>query len=245
MWPIEIALHDLSIVAVDALLRRPLEGPVVLGYPDGRQRTVHPDASGNVSVASLPPGTYEVKPAAGIALGGSAAVPGDAEVRVPVMTATDAVIFATVAAAVLLVALFVRSRRPLGARARGIDVAERPPEASEPPPPGPAPPPRVEREHVRVRMGHGRTIEGWRRRGPGPSERPVVWVLDVERVFDAEGREVTSIPMDSFVVAAHIVEVERLSDEEEDRVIRLDEARGEVPSHPERAPDAPGPTTSS
>lgn len=253
VWTVEIALHDLRIVTIDALLRRPVGGAVVLGYPDGRRRTVRPDRSGDVRAGSLPPGTYSVEPNAGVALGGLATVPADAEVRVPVVTATDGVILAAVAVTVLLIAVLARARRPRGARAREIGIAERAPEGPGPPPrggPGPPPPrpapaPPVEREHVRVRMVQGRTIEGWRRRGPGPHEQPVVWVLDVERVFDADGREVTSIPRDSFLVAAHIVEVEPLSDDEAGRVIRLDEARGEAPSRPERAPDAPGPTTSS
>jgi hypothetical protein len=221
VWTVEIPLYDLRVAVVDALLRRPLDVPVELHYPDGRTRIVSPEASGEVLVGSLPPGSYEARgTVGGISLGGDATVPTDAPVGVSVVTAVDATIVAVVVGLVVLGTLLARGWRPRRGRAGAPSVSDAPPI--------PAANPRPRREHVRVRLDRGRVIEGWRERVDRPDDRPAVWVLDVERVFDAQGREVEIIPRDSFVLAAHVVEVESLEEPSQARVIHLEEV-GEGP----------------
>jgi hypothetical protein len=145
-------------------------------------------------------------------------------VRLSVVTARDAAAAVAVTAALVLVLALARG--PLRGAVRAPRRPE--PQPGEGAPTAPAASGRGAREHVRVRLSHGRVIEGWREPQPASEERPAVWVLDVERVFDPDGREVASIPRDSFLIAAHIVEVERLDAGAaqapgEATVIRLDE----------------------
>jgi hypothetical protein len=224
-WIVEVALYDLRLVAVDALFRTPLSAPVAISYPDGRVRTARPGASGEVVFSSLPPGDYEARArAGGWGLPRSVGVPTSSEVRLSVVTARDAAAAVAVTAALVLVLALARG--PLRGAVRAPRRPE--PQPGEGAPTAPAASGRGAREHVRVRLSHGRVIEGWREPQPASEERPAVWVLDVERVFDPDGREVASIPRDSFLIAAHIVEVERLDAGAaqapgEATVIRLDE----------------------
>ena len=76
-----------------------------------------------------------------------------------------------------------------------------------------APPPEVPgivREHVRVHLSDGRSVEGWKR-GSFTQEHRVL-VLDVDDVFDASGTKVPSTPLDSFLLPPQIRRIELVDD---------------------------------
>ena len=68
------------------------------------------------------------------------------------------------------------------------------------------PEPVVDRQHVRVHLFDGRVIEGYKRGHYSQENR--VLVLDVETVFDANGKEVPRTPLDSFLLPPQIDRIE-------------------------------------
>jgi len=70
------------------------------------------------------------------------------------------------------------------------------------------PEPMVDREHVRVHLFDGRVVEGYKRGNYSKENR--VLVLDVDAVYDANGSEVPSTPLDSFLLPPQIDRIEAL-----------------------------------
>lgn len=79
--------------------------------------------------------------------------------------------------------------------------------AEDPRPPD-APP--ISKEHIRVHLSDGRSIEGWKRGSYSADHR--VLVLDVDDVYDSSGAKVASTPLDSFLLPPQIQRVELLDD---------------------------------
>jgi hypothetical protein len=124
------------------------------------------------------------------------------------------------AAALLLVAglVWLAARRRttpsrVGAGAASTGAASPRAAAAAAPPStnGPAPaaaqPLAIAREHVRVHLSDGRSIEGWRRGSYSTDQRVVV--LDVDNVYDAAGNKVAATPLDSFLLPPQIARIER------------------------------------
>jgi hypothetical protein len=63
-------------------------------------------------------------------------------------------------------------------------------------------------QHVRVHLNDGRCIEGWKKDSRASDQR--VLILDIDAVYDAEGRELVSTPLDRFLLPPQIERIEPL-----------------------------------
>lgn len=70
---------------------------------------------------------------------------------------------------------------------------------------------RSRRQRVRVVLDNGRVVEGYRAPGPLPAKDEFLELSLVIRVSDRQGREVVSTPMDQFIPASRIVDLEEFA----------------------------------
>jgi hypothetical protein len=63
-------------------------------------------------------------------------------------------------------------------------------------------------QHVRVHLHDGRCIEGWKKDSRASDQR--VLILDIDAVYDEQGRELVSTPLDRFLLPPQIERIEPL-----------------------------------
>jgi hypothetical protein len=86
---------------------------------------------------------------------------------------------------------------------------------------------------VRIKLRNGHLVVGTIRRTPSHVDQDALNIF-VERVYDEFGNETLNSPEDSFILPSQIVRIERATEDEEHRIIRLPDAEDRVI----RLPDA-------
>lgn len=97
---------------------------------------------------------------------------------------------------------------------------------------------------VRVRLRNGRTIEGWKEGGASAVKE--VMIVEVQRVFDRDGNEVSSTPLDSFLLSSQVSAVEDIEPDSapDESTPRSFPAAGSRGASEEASPEANGGSSS-
>jgi hypothetical protein len=85
---------------------------------------------------------------------------------------------------------------------------------------------------VRIKLRNGHLVVGTIRRTPSHVDQDALNIF-VERVYDEFGNETLHSPEDSFILPSQIVRIERATEEEEHRVIRLPDTEDRIIRLPE------------
>jgi len=117
---VRVRFYTLRFVARDALLRRAIGSEITLRYPDGHEDLHRIGHDGEVSLGSLPGGSYHVRlKAPGLAAAWPIALSRDQDLSVSVISYLDIVI-ALGALGVVALALLLAGRPRLRARLRKL-----------------------------------------------------------------------------------------------------------------------------